>query len=72
MSAVVCAVINQWMIPYMNAHKIDAEVFEGNVGSVRVFEKNGFKLHETVKVDQVGQGCGRIEGVHVLEWRRGE
>ena len=54
----------------MNVHRIHAEVFEGNIGSVRVFEKNGFNLLETVKVDRVGPGCGRIERVHVFEWAR--
>ena len=70
MSAVVGAVINQWMVPHMNAHRIRTEATEGNIGSVRVFEKNGFKLLEVVKVDRVGPGFGRVEGVHVLEWER--
>ncbi|KAF9650299.1 hypothetical protein BDM02DRAFT_3093385 [Thelephora ganbajun] len=70
MSAAVGMVINQWMIPHLNAHKIHTEAFEGNMGSVRVFEKNGLKLLETVKVELVGPGCGRIEGMHVLEWER--
>jgi RimJ/RimL family protein N-acetyltransferase len=70
MSAAVGAVINRWMIPYMNAHRIQTEILEGNIKSVRVFEKNGFKLLETAKVEQIGPGCGRITGVHVLEWVR--
>jgi RimJ/RimL family protein N-acetyltransferase len=70
MSAAVGAVVNQWMVPHMNAHKIRAETIEDNIGSVRVFEKNGFKLLETVKVDRAGPGRGRIEGVHIMEWER--
>jgi RimJ/RimL family protein N-acetyltransferase len=70
MSAVVGAVINQWMVPHLNAHKIRTEAIQGNIGSVRVFEKNGFKIIETVRVDRDGPGCGRIKGVHVLEWER--
>lgn len=70
MTAVIGTVINQWMVPHQNAHKIHPEVFEGNTGSVRVFEKNGFKLLETVKVERSGPGCGRIEGIHLLEWER--
>ena len=54
----------------MSAHKISAEAFEGNIGSVRVFDKNGLTLVETLKVEWVGRGCGRIEGVHVVEWER--
>ena len=68
MTAVIGALINQWMVPHLNARKIRTEAFEGNIGSVRVFEKNGFKLLETVKVERNGPGCGRIEGMHVLEW----
>ena len=54
----------------MNAHKIRAEVFEGNIGGVRVFEKNGMKLLGTFKVETEGAGCGRVEGMHILEWER--
>lgn len=72
MSAAVGVVVNQWMIPHGNAHKIRAEATQGNIGSVRVFEKNGFKLLGTVKVDRVHPGRERIEGVHVLEWERPE
>ena len=70
MSAAVGAVIKQWMVPHLNAHKIRADVFEGNPGSVRVFEKNGFKLLESVRVKWPGPGGGRIQGMHVLEWER--
>ena len=70
MSAAVDTVINQWMIPRMNAYKIRTAAIDGNIGSVRVFEKNGFKLLKTVKVNQDGSGCGRVNGVHLLEWER--
>ena len=70
MSAAVGAIINQWMIPHLNAHKIRTSAIEGNIGSVRVFEKNGMKLLGMVKVDQVFEGRGRVEGVNVLEWER--
>lgn len=70
MSAAVGVIINQWMVPHLNAHKIRTEAIEGNIGSVRVFEKNGMKLLGTVKVERVSEGRGRVEGVHVLEWER--
>ena len=70
MSAAVGVVIRQWMVPHLNAHKIRVEAIEGNIGSVRVFEKNGMKLLGTVKVEMEGAGCGRVEGMHVLEWER--
>jgi len=70
MSAAVGTVVNQWMVPHLNAHKIRVEVFEGNIGSVRVFEKNGMRLLGTFEVEMDGAGCGRIKGVHLLEWER--
>lgn len=54
----------------MGAHFIRVEAFEGNVGSVRVFEKNGFVLEETVPMVQV-TNCGvTVTGYHILWWRR--
>ena len=70
MSAAVGVVIGQWMVPHLNAHKIRVEAIEDNIGSVRVFERNGMKLLGTVKVEREAAGRGRIEGVHVLEWER--
>ena len=70
MSAAVGAVIRQWMIPHLNAHKIRVEAVEGNIASVRVFEKNGMKSLGTVKVERVHPGRERVEAVHVLEWER--
>ena len=70
MSAAVDAIINQWMVPHLNAHKICTGVLEGNIGSVRVFEESGLRLLETVKVEWIGPGCGQVEGMHVLEWER--
>ena len=54
----------------MNAHKMRVEVFEGNVGSVRVFEKNEMGLLGTFEAEREGAGCGRVERMHVLEWER--
>lgn len=45
-------------------------MFEGNIDSMRVFEKNGIKLLGTFKVEWEGAGSGRIEGMHVLEWEK--
>ena len=70
MSAAVGTVINQWMIPHLNAHRIRTAALEGNIASVRVFEKNGMTLLGTVRVERVGAGGGKIEGVHLLEWEK--
>ena len=42
MTAVIRALIEQWLIPRMNGHYIKGFAMLGNRGSVRVFEKNGF------------------------------
>jgi len=57
------------MVPHLNAHKIRVEAIEGNIGSVRVFEKNGMKLLGTCRVERERAGA-RVAGVHVLEWER--
>lgn len=61
MSAAVGAVINQWMIPHLNGHKIRTKAIEGDIARVRVFEMGTFRVERR-------PGRGVIEGVHVLEW----
>jgi len=71
MTAAIKVMKDEWMIPKMGARKIVVDVMKGNVGSVRVFEKNGFKLTETIddcKVMQESKGGGSY-GLHVLEWK---
>ena len=53
MSAALSTIITKWMIPRMGAKLIRVEAFKGNVGSVRVFEKNGFVLEETVDFEKM-------------------
>ncbi|CAE6441619.1 unnamed protein product [Rhizoctonia solani] len=48
MTAVVKAVIDLWAIPHMNAHKFWASTFPENVGSQKVFLKNGFQVVDHV------------------------
>lgn len=54
----------------MGVRKIIVTAFKGNQASVRVMEKNGFVLKDTVD-DCVSiresKGGGRM-GLHVLEW----
>jgi RimJ/RimL family protein N-acetyltransferase len=68
MTVAIGALMKEWMIPRMNAHRLHATILEGNEASVRVFEKNGFVLKETLKVVKEGD-FGRVEGLHVLEWK---
>jgi len=68
MGAAVAAVVNQWAIPRLNAHKIQASTLEGNITSIRVLEKVGFRLRGTV--DNYEEIRGESRGVQWLEWNR--
>jgi RimJ/RimL family protein N-acetyltransferase len=67
MSAVLAIVLEKWAIPRMHVHRMHVSVFVGNNGSVRVFEKNGFVLVDTL------ENCIEIRGekrsLHVLDWK---
>lgn len=69
MSAALAVLMKEWMIPRMGAQRIRVETFEGNVGSVKVFQKNGFTLEETVHWTKV-TNCGVTNtGYHILWWK---
>ncbi|CAE6425542.1 unnamed protein product [Rhizoctonia solani] len=44
MTAVIKTVIDSWAVPHMNAFKFWAATFPENIGSQRVFLKNGFQI----------------------------
>ncbi|CAE6450762.1 unnamed protein product [Rhizoctonia solani] len=48
MTAVVKAVIDLWAIPHMNAYRFWAATFPEDVGSQKVFLKNGFQIVDRV------------------------
>lgn len=56
-----------WVIPRMNAHVVEGLAFIGNVGSIRVFEKNGFE--RLVAVEDCVEVKGERKGLQLLEWR---
>lgn len=58
--------LHQWAIPRMGVRHILVTAFEGNKGSVKVLEKNGFTLTRTVKDHNEARGKKRT--IHVLEW----
>lgn len=74
MTAIVGLLLKVWAVPRMNVRCVRAAVLEGNTGSVRVFEKNGFMLRNTVEdcICMVTKGdyAGGPHAVHFLEWRR--
>ena len=72
MSLVVSTIINTWMIPRMNCHRIAGTARIGNRASTKVFLNNGFVQQEDVPEwapIPEGRGGGKM-GVHVLRWSR--
>lgn len=43
--------ISNYALQRLNLHKVEAGVVEGNIGSVRVLEKNGFKQYGVIPQD---------------------
>lgn len=72
MSAALTTIITKWAIPRMGARLIRGEAFKGNIGSVRVFEKNGFVLEDTVDFEYTTNAGMKMTGMHVLWWRKAE
>lgn len=73
MTAVFKHLLDAWAIPHMNARHIKVEVYKDNIGSRKVFEKNGFVLLKTVDdcIDRAeSKGGGKI-GLSFLEWKYG-
>jgi RimJ/RimL family protein N-acetyltransferase len=71
MTLAIGTLIEQWIKPRMGAKKICANVWKGNHGSVRVFEKNGFVLEMTLedsKARTESRGGG-MATVHYLRRR---
>ncbi|KZT02496.1 uncharacterized protein LAESUDRAFT_730244 [Laetiporus sulphureus 93-53] len=65
MSAAFRTLMEAWAIPRMDVRHIRVEAFKGNVGSVRVFEKFGFRLEKTVERVEVNN---TTHGSHILLW----
>lgn len=55
-----------WVVPRMGARHIRVETIIGNTGCVRVLEKNGFVLTETVCARRATTAGETIAGYHVL------
>ena len=70
MTAAVRTVMHEWMIPRMGAQRVSVNTMKGNAASMRVFEKNGFKLVDTTtdcKEMPESKGGGKY-GLYVMEW----
>lgn len=62
--------LHDWAIPRMGVRSILVAAFTGNDGSVKVFQRNGFKLVRTIEEFMVVKG--KMRGVHILEWSLNE
>lgn len=69
MTDAVETLLSNWAVPRMGVHQIIAPVFRGNEGSVKVFQKNGFKLMRTF--ENYVEVRGEKRDLHVLEWDSG-
>lgn len=71
MTAVI-RVLVEWAAENMNAHKISVVTHEENIGSRRVFEKNGFVFQKLVKdavTIQESKGGGK-RSYYTLSWEK--
>jgi RimJ/RimL family protein N-acetyltransferase len=67
MTAAMGLLIGAWAIPRMGACHVVAHPFAGNIGSVRVFEKNGFANKGLFDNGKMVRGERKI--LTLLEWK---
>ncbi|KAJ7230539.1 hypothetical protein GGX14DRAFT_529993 [Mycena pura] len=66
MTAAVGTIITQWGIPRMRIKCMRSSAFEGNLGSLKVLQKNEFVVVDFLEEHvQVGE---EKKGLHVLKW----
>lgn len=68
MTACVKTILNKWAIPRLKTRVVRATVFAGNIGSMKVFLKNGF-THIATLPDYVTVR-GEAKTLEVLQWIR--
>ncbi|TBU34789.1 GNAT domain-containing protein [Dichomitus squalens] len=72
MSRAVRTLLEAWVVPRMGARQIRVETVIGNHGSIRVLEKLGFRIVDTVRRRKVTSAGELIDGFHVLYWHLSE
>ncbi|KAG8978245.1 hypothetical protein FRB90_008537 [Tulasnella sp. 427] len=64
MSSAVQSLIEQWAVPLMAARQFEVAAMSHNIGSQKVFLKNGFKLtkelDDAVDLEKLGKGSGKV------------
>lgn len=66
MSDALKTIMYDWAIPRMNARRIIASALRGNKGSVKVFQKNGFRV--TALRENHTEARGKMWDLHILGW----
>ncbi len=69
MSCALRTLLDSWVVPRMGARRIRVETIIGNVGSIRVLEKLGFRITSSVWGAKVTSAGEFIDGYHVLCWQ---
>ena len=69
MSAAIRTFIHDWAVPRMGVRQIRVETFADNIGSRRVFEKNGFVYEKTSPLNRVTNSGRLVLGMDVLWWK---
>lgn len=69
MSGALRRLLEVWVIPRMGARHLRVETVIGNMGSIRVLEKLGFRITDSVRRPKVTSAGQLIEGFHVLRWQ---
>ncbi|KAJ7053951.1 acyl-CoA N-acyltransferase [Mycena amicta] len=67
MTDAIGTLLTKWAVPRMGVRWVVVTPLVGNEGSVRVFEKNGFRLVRTV--DRALEARGVVHSANVLEWK---
>ncbi|KAG2128608.1 hypothetical protein DEU56DRAFT_758422 [Suillus clintonianus] len=68
MTAAIGLLMSAWAIPRMGACHVVAHTFAGNIGSNRVFEKNGFANRGLFDNGKTVRGEKKV--LNLLEWKR--
>ncbi|RPD55856.1 hypothetical protein L227DRAFT_295216 [Lentinus tigrinus ALCF2SS1-6] len=71
MSCALRTLLEAWVVPRMGARRLRVETIIGNWGSIRVLEKLGFRIANTVRRRKVTSAGEEIDGFHVLWWQMG-
>lgn len=65
MTDAVNTLLRDWAVPYMGVRRVIVGAFAENVGSIKMFEKNGF--HKTRVIEEYRVIRGEMRSLQLLE-----